>query len=76
MSEIVTNKDRAAWAGEAVDFYKRLTESDNECTLQDFLTDLRHYCDVEGIDFHDADGTADIRYLEELEEELEWGAGV
>ena len=38
-----------------------------ECTVRDVLTDLRHACDIHGLNFGELNSRAYQGYLEELE---------
>lgn len=64
------NKERAKRIAETLEFYKRtqLGEQgpvDDEC-LNDLLTDIRHYCDLQRYDFAEHDRTAYGHYITEL----------
>ncbi len=43
--------------------------SSHKAHVQDFLTDLRHYCSTIGASFSELDRQARMTYLEELEDE-------
>ena len=56
LSPDVTNSDRAGFAASALREYRRQvghnrSGEDFSTSVQDLLTDLRHFCDQEGIDF-------------------------
>lgn len=48
------NKDRAEWAGHAVEQFQRLTGCDGDDAFGDLLCDLMHYADARGIEWHRA----------------------
>ncbi len=58
-----TNADRAERA------FRALLNQDYEGNVCDLLTDLRHYCDEQGLDFGAEDRTAHGHYLAELAED-------
>lgn len=73
MSE-VTNRQRADWAGEAVQTFKRATGldrsgDDDETALHDLIVDLRHWCDSKGLDFDGKCEASQAAYHQELNEE-------
>lgn len=64
VAPVGANRTRVKNAGDALKGYQRI-EPDKEANLTDLLTDLRHYCDSQGLDFADADRRAYQHYLEE-----------
>ena len=46
--------------------YARREGTPLDCALRDVLTDLRHFCDINGLDFGAIDERAHDEYLEEL----------
>jgi hypothetical protein len=64
-----TNNDRAMRIANALSFYKseQLAEDGpvDEDTYTDFLTDLRHHCDKEGVDLYALLDRSYNHYLEE-----------
>ena len=65
----VTNTDRAGWAQVAVDAFQDETKTDDECVLQDILTDLRHWSDSMGYDWDITLGNAMGMYETEKKED-------
>jgi rhamnogalacturonyl hydrolase YesR len=68
----MTNDERAQAARDAIEAYRRVKELDGESlgtVMQDFLCDLRHLCDREGLAYHGFDRAAHQTYLEEKHEE-------
>jgi hypothetical protein len=64
------NNDRANRAFATLDYYRDThgdTDTPTETDLADLLADLRHWCDVNGIDFAAEDNRAYRNYTEELE---------
>ena len=50
-----------------IEKYGTAGETSTECAIRDLLTDLRHFCDQQEIDFDDSlEGSLDV-YLEEQE---------
>ena len=63
-----TNRQRALIAGQTlVDYAKRSKndENDESSALIDLLTDLRHYCKANGIDFKKANQVAEGHFSAE-----------
>ena len=58
--------ERILCAATAVEAYR--DNQDNPATLAaDLLADLRHFCDLHGLPFHELDADAHEAYLDELE---------
>ena len=71
-----TNDDRAGWAAVGLGAFARVTNmdtagEDNETILGDFLADLMHFCEREGIDFENTLTGARATFAEEKAEEGE-----
>lgn len=81
MSTEPTNKDRAAWAAEAIDCYigctrggeryANLGPAEKEEAIADFLCDLRHLCTSEMIDFDLASDRGARHFAAEIVEAVE-----
>jgi len=65
----VNNYDRADFARRTLEAYRRIVRGDMETALGDLLGDLRHYCDLQGLDFAKVNKRAHHMYLTELEED-------
>lgn len=65
-----TNDDRAYWASEALDTFRRLTapNEDTPTLLRDLLANLMHLADKEGIDFAHELNMATMHYEAEAGE--------
>ena len=62
------NDDRAAWAGQCIELFQKLTRCDEEDAVHDLITDLAHYCDRRGsVDFNDELNHAAKIYNEETQ---------
>ena len=65
----ITNEKRAQWAERAVAGYENAKcpcmRSDPESCIQDLLTDLRHLCDREDVDWDRMLRMVDIHHSEE-----------
>lgn len=59
--------NRILCAATAVEAYADSRENPDELAA-DLLADLRHFCDLHGLDFAAADALGRAAYLEELEE--------
>jgi hypothetical protein len=68
----VTNKDRAEWARNALEGFRRETKCDYEDSLSDLLRDLMHFGDVHNFDFEAALTSARDGYAEERADERTW----
>ena len=55
--------------GDIIQRYSKDEGTDMECAMRDTLTDLRHLCDVYGLDFGKIDSKAHKGYLEETSPE-------
>lgn len=65
---MMTNLERASAAEQAIVRHRSTkgeTRTDSPTEIVDLLTDLRHLCDIRGIDFAALDGTAFDRYTRE-----------
>jgi hypothetical protein len=62
-----TNEERVARATKALEGY--ISDGDAISAVCDFLADLLHYCDANGLDFAAEDRRAHTHYLAELVEE-------
>jgi hypothetical protein len=74
----VTNADRAAWGGVAVETFSAatgITGEEPDLQIADLLADLMHYTDAHAISFADALDTARDHYAEEIELETANGPG-
>lgn len=60
------NRARAARAQAALDAYRALPGADPDCALRDLLTDLLHWSDLEGVDFHREWSSAQMNYWGEV----------
>ena len=49
-----TNRDRATWARNALESFRRETHCDYEDSLSDILCDLMHFAGLYGFDFEAA----------------------
>ena len=58
--------DRILCAATAVEAYNEIKD-DPAALAADLLTDLRHFCDLHGLPFHEMDTRAHEAYLDELE---------
>lgn len=67
------NDDRAEWAGQALEEFARITgmsmEHDKPEVVGDFLADLHHWCDRNGIDFDDRIRNGAYHYAEDTRDE-------
>lgn len=54
---------------DAITGYAETEGTDIDCAIRDALTDIRHLCDVHGLDYGDIDERAYSGYLEENSEE-------
>ena len=61
-----TRANRILCAATAVEAY-RDSKEDPAALAADLLTDLRHFCDLHGLPFHEMDARAHEAYLDELE---------
>ncbi|ENZ78039.1 MULTISPECIES: hypothetical protein [Ralstonia] len=58
------NDERALWARQALDVFKRVTGCEEESVVGDLLCNLMHHCDRAGVDFMSEMGRA-VRHYEE-----------
>lgn len=69
----INSDDRANWAGLALAEFRKIVgqeqDPDMHLSVQDFLCDLMHYCQVAGIDFDHHLNQAREHYVVECEEE-------
>jgi len=56
------NDQRAAWAEQAIRTFEEATGCDREDALRDLLTNLRHWCDRNGIDYAHESARAETNY--------------
>jgi hypothetical protein len=77
MTKPITNAERAMWAETGLREYATGKEGGEECyddaelVLSDFLTDLMHYAQRQGIDFMRCIDRAKSHYEQEVSEEEE-----
>lgn len=60
------NDARAEWAGEALNIFRSITGAELDDLVSDFLCDLRHWCDRQGMDYNSASQLAEQHYLAEI----------
>lgn len=70
--ENISNETRAHWAASALDGYRsakgeQTAEFTPEESVIDMLTDLRHYCKQQGLDFEHLSNMSFSHYCEEEE---------
>lgn len=72
-SKETTPKDRAGYVKQAAEAVPAWCESsaDPGELVRDILTDLRHYCDMNKVDFHAAVDTSYLHYLAERKDNKE-----
>jgi hypothetical protein len=63
------NYDRADFAAAALEAYRAATGDDADTGLGDLLTDLRHWADLHGANFDNANRNAEVMYRTELRED-------
>lgn len=63
------NYDRAWWADEALNAFRRACPGDDDATLGDLLCDLRHWADLNGKDFGRINRNAKAMYRTEVRED-------
>ena len=67
------NEQRASRVADALQYRDYLECRGEEATaVRDLLADLRHYCDLYGIDFAEQDRIAHDNYLAELQDAMEF----
>ena len=77
VNAMVSNEDRAGFAGEALSHYCKVKEGseefyeDSRTVALDLMCDLMHYLDSVGADVDDTVAMAKMHYEEELEEEAD-----
>jgi len=73
MADFVKNADRAARARRLVNLYRKEVghEGSEELytSVGDLLADLRHLCEVEGLDWDEVDSDGETNFEEELADE-------
>jgi hypothetical protein len=67
----ISNRDRVEWAAIGVNAYAAevfMGQEFEEVVIQDFLTDLMHFCESNGFDFADICAKAEGNYRVEKEQ--------
>ena len=66
MSQHPDNVKRGERALVSLKAHPMFGEEPDEINIRDLLTDLRHYCDTQGLDFSDEDDAAQGNYFLEV----------